>query len=128
MVVLEVGAGLGSLTGLLARVAHVTTVEIDRHMLEPLAEALKHFPTFKLCRDILELIRYPGEPGKLRGGEHPTTSHHHNHLLETDQKTFAGDPDHSKEVAHRIVARDGKELALAFSVCFCEPEIAALSL
>ena len=55
--VLEIGAGLGSLTYLLAQTcASVTAVEIDPRMLAPLSEALKPFANVRVVQgDILEL-------------------------------------------------------------------------
>jgi len=112
--VLEIGAGLGSLTYLLAQTcARVTTVEIDRHMLEPLAEALKPFTNVQIVPgDILEL-----DPATLVSQENYVvvanipyyiTSAIIRHLLEAAVKPSRVILTIQKEVAQRLVARDGK--------------------
>lgn len=131
--VLEIGAGLGSLTYLLAQTcAHVTTVEIDRHMLAPLAEALTPFSNVQIVPgDILEL-----DPSTLVNQENYVvvanipyyiTSAIIRHLLEADLKPSRVILTIQKEVAQRIVARDGKMSLLSLSVfVFGEPEIAGI--
>ena len=128
--VLEIGAGLGSLTYLLAQTcARVITVEIDRHMLEPLAEALKPFTNVQIVPgDILEL-----DPATLVSQENYVvvanipyyiTSAIIRHLLEAAFKPSRVILTIQKEVAQRIVARDGKMSLLSLSVfVFGEPEI-----
>ena len=128
--VLEIGAGLGSLTYLLAQTcARVITVEIDRHMLEPLAEALKPFTNVQIVPgDILEL-----DPATLVSQENYVvvanipyyiTSAIIRHLLEAAVKPSRVILTIQKEVAQRIVARDGKMSLLSLSVfVFGEPEI-----
>jgi len=128
--VLEIGAGLGSLTYLLAQTcARVITVEIDRHMLEPLAEALKPFTNVQIVPgDILEL-----NPATLVSQEsyvvvanipYYITSAIIRHLLEAAVKPSRVILTIQKEVAQRIVARDGKMSLLSLSVfVFGEPEI-----
>lgn len=129
--VLEIGAGLGSLTYLLAQAsARVTAVEIDSHMLEPLAEALTPFKNVQIVPgDILEL-----DPEKLVKQENYVvvanipyyiTSAIIRHLLEARLKPSRVILTIQKEVAQRIVARDGKMSLLSLSVfVFGEPEIA----
>ena len=129
--VLEIGAGLGSLTYLLAQTAaRVTTVEIDQHMLEPLAEALKPFSNVQIVPgDILDL-----NPAELVSRENYVvvanipyyiTSAIIRHLLEADLKPSRVILTIQKEVAQRILARDGKMSLLSLSVfVFGEPEIA----
>ena len=129
--VLEIGAGLGSLTYLLAQTcARVTTVEIDRHMLEPLAEALKPFSNVQIVPgDILEL-----DPSTLVSQENYVvvanipyyiTSAIIRHLLEANLKPSRIILTIQQEVAQRILARDGKMSLLSLSVfVFGEPEIA----
>ena len=128
--VLEIGAGLGSLTYLLAQTcARVITVEIDRHMLEPLAEALKPFTNVQIVPgDILEL-----DPATLVSQENYVvvanipyyiTSAIIRHLLEAAVKPSRVILTIQKEVAQRIVARDGKMSLLSLSVfVFGDPEI-----
>ena len=128
--VLEIGAGLGSLTYLLAQTcARVTAVEIDRHLLEPLAEALKPFTNVQIVHgDILEL-----DPANLVSRENYVvvanipyyiTSAIIRHLLEASPKPSRVILTIQKEVAQRILARDGKMSLLSLSVfVFGEPEI-----
>ncbi len=129
--VLEIGAGLGSLTYLLAQTsARVSAVEIDTHMLEPLAEALKPFSNVQIVPgDILEL-----NPAELVNRENYVvvanipyyiTSAIIRHLLEANLKPSRVILTIQKEVAQRILARDGKMSLLSLSVfVFGEPEIA----
>jgi 16S rRNA (adenine1518-N6/adenine1519-N6)-dimethyltransferase len=129
--VLEIGAGLGSLTYLLAQTsARVSAVEIDTHMLEPLAEALKPFSNVQIVPgDILEL-----DPAELVSSENYVvvanipyyiTSAIIRHLLEANLKPSRVILTIQKEVAQRILARDGKMSLLSLSVfVFGEPEIA----
>ena len=129
--VLEIGAGLGSLTYLLAQSSRqVTAVEIDKQMLEPLAEALKTFTNVAVVPgDILNL-----DPSKLVSQENYVvvanipyyiTSAIIRHLLEADLKPSRVILTIQKEVAQRIIARDGKMSLLSLSVfVFGDPEIA----
>ncbi len=127
--VLEIGAGLGSLTYLLAQTsARVCAVEIDTHMLEPLVEALSLFQRSNVPGDILEL-----DPAELVSSENTwswryplyITSAIIRHLLEANLKPSRVILTIQKEVAQRILARDGKMSLLSLSVfVFGEPEIA----
>ncbi len=131
--VLEIGAGLGSLTYLLAQSSkRVVAVEIDRHMLEPLNEALKPFTNVQIVPgDILEV-----DPVTLVTQENYVvvanipyyiTSAIIRHLLEASLKPSRVILTIQKEVAQRIVARDGKMSLLSLSVyVFGEPEIAGI--
>lgn len=129
--VLEIGAGLGSLTYLLAQSSkRVVAVEIDRHMIEPLNEALKPFTNVQIVPgDILEV-----DPGALVTQENYVvvanipyyiTSAIIRHLLEASLKPSRVILTIQKEVAQRICARDGKMSLLSLSVyVFGEPEVA----
>ena len=131
--VLEIGAGLGSLTYLLAQsCALVTTVEIDSHMLDPLTEALKPFDNVNIVPgDILQL-----DPSSLVTQENYVvvanipyyiTSAIIRHLLEAALKPSRVILTIQKEVAQRIVARDGRMSLLSLSVfVFGEPEIVGI--
>jgi len=131
--VLEIGAGLGSLTYLLAQsCALVTTVEIDSHMLDPLTEALKPFDNVNIVPgDILQL-----DPSNLVTQENYVvvanipyyiTSAIIRHLLEAAFKPSRVILTIQKEVAQRIVARDGRMSLLSLSVfIFGEPEIVGI--
>ena len=129
--VLEIGAGLGSLTYLLAQsCARVTTVEIDNHMLEPLTEALSPFSNVRIIPgDILELDTsfLVNQENYVVVANIPyyITSAIIRHLLEANLKPSRVILTIQKEVAQRIVARDGKMSLLSLSVyVFGEPEIA----
>ncbi|MEA4931845.1 MAG: 16S rRNA (adenine(1518)-N(6)/adenine(1519)-N(6))-dimethyltransferase RsmA, partial [Anaerolineaceae bacterium] len=129
--VLEIGAGLGSLTYLLAQTcASVTAVEIDPRMLAPLSEALKPFANVRIVQgDILEL-----DPASLVSQENYVvvanipyyiTSAIIRRLLESNPKPSRVILTIQKEVAQRITARDGKMSLLSLSVfVFGEPTIA----
>ena len=129
--VLEIGAGLGSLTYLLAQTcASVTAVEIDPRMLAPLSEALKPFANVRIVQgDILEL-----DPASLVSQENYVvvanipyyiTSAIIRRLLEANPKPSRVILTIQKEVAQRITARDGKMSLLSLSVfVFGEPTIA----
>lgn len=131
--VLEIGAGLGSLTVLLAQTCkRVTTVEIDPRMLPPLDEALKPYQNVRVVPgDILEL-----NPSELVQQEdyvvvanipYYITSAIIRHLLAAERKPSRLILTIQKEVAQRVVARDGKMSLLSLSVIvFGQPEIAAV--
>lgn len=129
--VLEIGAGLGGLTYLLAQTSRrVVAVEIDRHMLEPLAEALKPFTNIQIVPgDILDLdpttLVTQGNYVVVANIPYYITSAIIRHLLEANLKPSRVILTIQKEVAQRIVARDGKMSLLSLSVfVFGEPEIA----
>lgn len=131
--VLEIGAGLGSLTYLLAQsAARVTAVEIDQTLLPPLQEALSVFPNVTLVAgDILAL-----EPDALMPYEnyivvanipYYITSAIIRHLLEARHKPARMVLTIQREVAERILARDRKQSLLSLSVqVFGLPEVVAV--
>jgi 16S rRNA (adenine1518-N6/adenine1519-N6)-dimethyltransferase len=130
--VLEIGAGLGSLTRLLAvNACHVTAVEIDRHLIPILQEVLKPHPNITLIQgDIMELS--PAEIMQMQDYvvvaniPYYITSALLRHLLEASLKPRRLVLTIQKEVAARICTKDGKMSLLALSVqVFGTAQIAA---
>ena len=120
--VLEIGAGLGSLTYLLAQSARqVTAVEIDREMFAPLREALAEFENVRIIEgDILKL-----KPDELMQQQdyivvanipYYISSAIIRHLMEAQRKPKRVVLTVQKEVAERVLARDGKMSLLSLSV------------
>ncbi len=130
--VLEIGAGLGSLTYLLAQQSRqVVAVELDHRLIAPLREALAGFTNVTICEgDMLKL-----SPDTLIDAEryvvvanipYYITSALIRHLLEADHKPTRMVLTVQQEVAERILARDGKMSLLALSVqVYGKPELKA---
>jgi len=120
--VLEIGAGLGSLTRYLAVSARqVVAVELDADLLAPLKSVLKPYPNVRVVQgDILQLS--PSElidqPGYLVVANIPyyITSAIIRHLLENEPKPRRIILTIQKEVAVRICASPGDLSLLALSV------------
>jgi 16S rRNA (adenine1518-N6/adenine1519-N6)-dimethyltransferase len=130
-VVLDIGAGLGTMTERLARDAgHVVAVELDRRLIPVLKSALSPFDNVTLIQgDILALDL--ATVVSSASDQPPTSNLQYNvvanlpyyitsavlrHVLEADIK-----PQHlvitvQREVAERIVARPGQMSLLAVSV------------
>lgn len=120
--VLEIGAGLGSLTYLLAQsVRQVVAVEIDKAVLPPLREALSNFENVQIIEgDILEK-----NPDELMQGKdyvvvanipYYISSAIIRHLMEAANRPKRVVLTVQKEVAERVIARDGKMSLLSLSV------------
>lgn len=120
--VLEIGAGLGSLTYLLAQsVRQVVAVEIDHAMLPPLREALAEFDNVRIVEgDILAL-----HPDDLMQQQNYVvvanipyyiSSAIIRHLMNAKSKPKRVVLTVQKEVAERVLARDGKMSLLSLSV------------
>lgn len=120
--VLEIGAGLGSLTRVLALAArHVTAVELDRQLIPMLKEVLRPYPNVTIVEgDILEL-----EPAKLMDAQgylavanipYYITSAIIRHLLDSPVKPGRLVLTMQREVAERICAQPGDMSLLALSV------------
>ena len=129
--VLEIGAGLGSLTRLLARHAHqVIAIEIDRHLIPILQEVLVECENVRIIQgDILELTpeKIFEKPDYIVVANIPyyITSALLRHLLESSLKPRRMVLTIQSEVAERICARSGKMSLLALSVqVYGEPNIA----
>jgi 16S rRNA (adenine1518-N6/adenine1519-N6)-dimethyltransferase len=130
--VLEIGAGLGSLTYLLAQqVKYVVAVELDKRLIPPLTQVLAGFDNITIKQgDMLEL-----SPDALLGAAryvvvanipYYITSALIRHLLEADHKPTRMVLTVQQEVAERILARDGKMSLLALSVqVYGKPELKA---
>ena len=120
--VLEIGAGLGSLTYLLAQsVRKVVAVEIDKAILPPLREALSNFENVQIIEgDILEK-----NPDELMQGKdyvvvanipYYISSAIIRHLMEATNRPKRVVLTVQKEVAERVIAREGKMSLISLSV------------
>jgi len=120
--VLEIGAGLGSLTRLLAESAKsVTAIEIDEHLFPALQEVTAPFSNIHLVKgDILAIPpeKLFQEDGYLVIANIPyyITSAVIRHLLEAKVRPARLVLTMQKEVAERIVNRDEKMSLLSLSV------------
>ena len=122
--VLEIGAGLGHLTQILAGVAgEVVAVEVDRRLVEVLKEELADHSNVRLVEgDILELdpaVLMAERPYKVVANlPYAITSAVLRHLLEARVPPQRMVVTVQREVAKRIVARSGRMSLLAISVHF----------
>ena len=130
--VLEIGAGLGSLTRYLAAAASkVVAVEIDERIMPALQEILTPFTNISLVYgDILELdpAELMGQAGYLVVANIPyyITSLIMRHLLETRLRPQRVVLTVQREVAGRICAQPGEMNLLALSVqVYGKPLVAA---
>ena len=130
--VLEIGPGLGSLTVLLAQTARdVVAIEIDRHLFPALQDALAPYENVKtILGDILETDLGPllsDEPFVVVANiPYYITSAIIRKLLEAKKRPSRMILTIQKEVAERIIARDGKMSLLALSVqVYGKPELVA---
>lgn len=130
--VLEVGPGLGVLTGeLLRRAGRVVAVEIDRRLCAWLRERFAHLPHFTLVEN--DILRVP--PGDLMGSTpylvvanlpYAITSAALRHLLEAQPQPARLVVMVQWEVARRLVAAPPEMSLLALSVqYYARPEIVA---
>lgn len=131
-IVLEIGAGLGSLTRFLAKVARkVVAVELDNHLLPVLETVLSSEGNVELVYgDILKL-----EPERLISVDqylvvanipYYITSAIFRHLLESKRKPRRIVMTIQREVAQRICAEPGDMSLLALSVqVYGKPKIVA---
>jgi len=130
--VLEIGAGLGSLTRYLAAAASkVVAVEVDERIMPALQEILTPFTNIRLVYgDILELdpAELMGQAGYLVVANIPyyITSLIMRHLLETRLRPQRVVLTVQREVAGRICAQPGEMNLLALSVqVYGKPLVAA---
>lgn len=131
--VLEIGAGLGSLTVLLAQAASsVVAVEIDRELIPALQKVLEKYPNTKIVEgDILRqnLENLGLEAGYLVVANIPyyISSAILRHLLTVQKKPSRMILTVQKEVAERVCAREGKHSLLSLSVqVFGKPSLAGI--
>lgn len=130
--VLEIGAGLGSLTVLLAQAARqVVALEIDRNLLPPLTKVTSAYKNVRIVEgDVLKLPLeelVPGE-GYLVVANIPyyISSAIIRRLLEAETRPERMVLTVQQEVAERICSKDGKLSLLALSVqVFGAPKIEA---
>ncbi len=130
-VVLEVGAGLGTLTAPLARrAARVIALEVDARLIPLLEHALDPFDNVHIVQGDVLAIK-PGElvspPYKVVANlPYYVTSAVLRHFLEADVKPSLMVVTVQREVAERIVASPGQMSLLAVSVQFYgQPRIVA---
>jgi 16S rRNA (adenine1518-N6/adenine1519-N6)-dimethyltransferase len=120
--VLEIGAGLGNLTRILADQAqHVTAIEIDDRLYPALEGVLAPFENVRLVKgDILSipLVDLFSANGYLVVANIPyyITSAVIRHLLEAPVRPGRVVLTMQREVAERILSRDGKMSLLSLSV------------
>jgi len=128
--VLEIGAGLGTLTRLLAaRARHVLAIEIDPHLIEILQSVVSDCGNVQVVRGdvltlpletLLDLAQLgPDEEFKVIGNlPYYITSAILRHLLESKRRPSCMVITVQEEVAKRIVAQPGDMSLLAISVQF----------
>ncbi len=125
-IVIEIGAGIGTLTSALSKYAkHVYAVEKDRQLIPPLKDALKDKPNITILNeDILEL-KVPAKNYKVVGNlPYYITSAIFRKFLEEENPPALMVFTVQKEVAQRIVAKPPRMNLLASSVQFyATPEI-----
>jgi len=131
--VLEIGAGLGSLTILLAQKSKsVTAIELDSTLIPALKVGLADFENVNIIEgDVLRLSpdTLMDQAGYLVVANIPyyITSAIIRHLLAASTKPNRLILTIQKEVAERIVAKDGKHSLLSLSVhMFGKPEFAGI--
>lgn len=129
--VLEIGAGLGSLTRHLANSAgNVAAVEIDQHLFPALKKVVKPFDKVRLVQgdfmemEIASLVTIDGYK-VVANIPYYLTSNLIRRLMETDVRPSMVVLTVQKEVAQRICAKPGKLSLLALGVqVYGEPRIA----
>jgi len=120
--ILEIGAGLGGLTRLLAVHAKaVTAIEIDKNLFPALEAVTQPFKNIRLIQgDILEIrpedLNLGGEYKVVANIPYYITSAVIRHLLEAEAKPDRIVLTMQREVAERIVNRDKKMSLLSLSV------------
>jgi 16S rRNA (adenine1518-N6/adenine1519-N6)-dimethyltransferase len=138
-VVLEIGAGTGALTELLARDAgHVVALELDQQLIPILEGELSGFHNVTIVQgdilgldpaDLIEAVGQQREPSPPRykvvaNLPYYITSAALRHLLEADARPELMVITVQREVAERIVAAPGDMSVLAVSVQFYgDPEL-----
>ncbi len=131
--VLEIGAGLGSLTVLLAQLARsVVAVEIDREIIPALQQALEKYPNVEIVQgDILqqdpEILALDAGYLVVANIPYYISSAILRHLLTAKKKPARMILTVQKEVAERVCAAEGKHSLLSLSVqVFGNPRLAGI--
>ena len=131
--VLEIGAGLGSLTVLLAQAARsVVAVEIDRELIPPLQKALEKYPNVQvvhgdILRQIPDTLGLEARYLVVANIPYYISSAILRHLLTAKQKPARMILTVQKEVAERVCAKEGKHSLLSLSVqVFGNPRLAGI--
>ena len=129
--VLEIGAGLGALTVFLAEEAgRVITIEVDQRLIPPLMDQIEPYDNIELVQgDALDL-----DIARIIGGEpYTVVANIPYYITSALIRRFLEFPNPSerliltiqKEVADRIIAREGKMSLLSLSVqLYGEPKLA----
>jgi len=137
--ILEIGAGLGTLTRVLAEGAQrVIALEIDERLLLPLYQVLQDYPNVEIVQgdilkiDLAQLLAGPGEAPKevnykvVANLPYYATSAILRRLLEAAPKPQLLVVTVQREVAERLVAEPGQMSTLSVSVQFYgQPHIVA---
>jgi len=129
--VVEVGAGVGTLTRSLAeRAGRIVAVELDDRLVELLGERMAAFPQVQIVHgDILKLpdFGFPHRGYKVVANlPYYITSAVLRHFLEREPRPRLMVVTLQREVAERIVAAPGEMSILAVSVqCYGRPRIVA---
>ncbi len=131
--VLEIGAGLGSLTVLLAQLARsVVAVEIDREIIPALQQALEKYPNVEIVQgDILqqdpEILALDAGYLVVANIPYYISSAILRHLLTAKKKPARMILTVQKEVAERVCAAEGRHSLLSLSVqVFGNPRLAGI--
>ncbi len=135
-VVVEVGAGVGNLTRLLAEQAgRVLAVELDPALVEILRQQLTGYPNVQIIQgDILQLANFPISQFPIPNLGYKVVGNLPYYITSAVLRHFLEDPPRprlmvatvQREVAERIVAEPGDMSVLAVSVQFYgRPQIVA---
>jgi len=129
--ILEIGAGLGTLTRVLAQKAkRVIALEIDERLLPPLRQVLQGYPNVEIVQgdilkiDLVQLLAGSREASKevnykvVANLPYYIASHLLRHLLEHPLKPRLLVVTVQREVAERLVATPGEMSLLSISVQF----------
>jgi 16S rRNA (adenine1518-N6/adenine1519-N6)-dimethyltransferase len=131
--VLEIGAGLGSLTVLLAQSARsVVAVEIDHEIIPALQKALEKYPNVQIIQG--DILKQDLETLALKSGylvvaniPYYISSAILRHLLTAKKKAARMILTVQKEVAERVCATQGKHSLLSLSVqVFGNPKLTGI--
>lgn len=120
--VLEIGAGIGTLTARLAREGRrIVAVELDRRLIEPLLEGVQRFPGVQVVQaDVLKLdlaVLMQGNPFRVVANiPYQITSHLLRRLMQMQDGPDRVVLTLQAEVVDRVIAGAGEMSLLALSV------------